>query len=341
MAADKKGYNILIIEDNPGDFVLVEDFLFDQIEAPVISQAKTFKEAKDILSSGHCKFDIILLDLSLPDKTGEGLILDIIEICANVPVIVLTGYSEFAFGVRSLSLGISDYLLKDGLTSTSLYKSIVYSAERKKNIDDLKESEKRYSDVFHFSPLPMWIVDMDSLKFLDVNRATINHYGYTHDEFLSMTLKDIRPVEEIPNLEHGLAEGMGSPGSLSNNVMIHKKKNGELMSVEIQIAPFQFRGAKVNIVISNDITERLNYIKAIEEQNEKLREISWIQSHIVRAPLARIMGLVPLIKDVNEDDDLKNTMLEYLKVSADELDHIIKDITDITEIVEYKKDPKL
>src|SRR6202035_2681720 len=109
--------------------------------------------------------------------TGESLILDIIKICANVPVIVLTGYSDFTFGVKSLSLGVSDYILKDGLSSISLYKSIVYSTERKKSIADLKESEKRYSDVFHFSRLPMWIVDLDSLKFLDVNRATTDHYG--------------------------------------------------------------------------------------------------------------------------------------------------------------------
>jgi PAS domain S-box-containing protein len=332
MATDKRGYNILIIEDNPGDFVLVEDFLFDQIEAPVISQAKTFKEAKDVLLNGQCKFDIILLDLSLPDKTGEALILDIIEICANVPVIVLTGYSDFTFGVKSLSLGVSDYILKDGLTSLSLYKSIVYSTERRKSISDLKESEKRYSDVFHFSPLPMWIVDLNSLEFLDVNRATINHYGYTREEFLSMTLKDIRPVEEIPKLELGIAEDRKNSGTISNRIMIHKKKNGELMNVEVQISPFQYKGIKVNIVIANDITERLNYVKAIESQNEKLREISWIQSHIVRAPLARIMGLVSLFKDLKEDDDLKDKMLGYLEISANELDEIIKEITEKTKI---------
>jgi signal transduction histidine kinase len=141
--ANKGNPIILIIEDNPGDFALVEEFLLEQIEAPTIFHVPNYKQAREILMApGNC-FDVILLDLSLPDKTGASLIQDIVEISLNVPVIVLTGYSDFAFGVKSLSLGASDYILKDELTSLALYKSIVYSTERKRIISDLEESEKR------------------------------------------------------------------------------------------------------------------------------------------------------------------------------------------------------
>ncbi len=141
--ADKGEYAILVIEDNPGDFALVEEFLLEQIEAPIISYAPNFNEAKNILSVKTNHFDIILLDLSLPDKTGIPLIQEIIEICLGRPVIVLTGYSDLTFGVKSLSLGISDYILKDDLTSLVLYKSIVYSIERRKIVLALETSEKR------------------------------------------------------------------------------------------------------------------------------------------------------------------------------------------------------
>src|ERR1700742_4240679 len=123
---NKGDHAILVIEDNPGDFALVEEFLLDQIEAPIISNAKSFMEAKAILSAENNLFDIILLDLSLPDRTGIPLIEEIIQIGLNTPVIVLTGYSDLSFGVKSLSLGVSDYILKDELTSLSLYKSIIY-----------------------------------------------------------------------------------------------------------------------------------------------------------------------------------------------------------------------
>ena len=87
-------------------------------------------------------------------------------------------------------------------------------------------------------------------------------------------------------------------------------------------------------MIASDVTERLNYIKAIEEQNEKLREISWIQSHIVRAPLARIMGLIEIFKDANGSADEKEMALDYILVSAKELDIVIRDITDKTRVDE-------
>jgi PAS domain S-box-containing protein len=328
-------YKILVIEDNPGDFALVEEFLFEKIESPSIIHAKNFKDAKEILLLKNDKFDAVLLDLSLPDKKGEELILEMIAICLNTPIIVLTGYADFEFGIKSLSLGISDYILKEELTALSLYKSIIYSLERKKGILSLEESEKKYSQLFHLSPLPMWVVDIDTLHFLDVNVATIRNYGYTREEFLSMTLKDIRLVEDDPILEHDISEGKKKTGLVSQYIVVHRKKNGDLRNVEIQIAPLQFKGINANIAIATDITERLKYIKAIEEQNEKLKEIAWVQSHVVRAPLARMMGLIHVIKDIEEDLSEKEKILDYIVLSANELDGIIKDISDKTSMVKY------
>jgi len=140
---EKKQYNILVIEDNEGDFLLVEEFLYEQFEEVSIIHAKNSRQAFDVLTAKTNSFDVILLDLSLPDKTGIALIYQVISICDHTPVIVLTGYDDFDFGIKSLSLGISDYLLKDELTSLSLYKSIIYSSERKKIASALEASEKR------------------------------------------------------------------------------------------------------------------------------------------------------------------------------------------------------
>jgi len=90
---------------------LVENFLFEQIEAPLISHSVSYSDAKELLSLRDCAFDVILLDLSLPDKTGAPLIKEILGLSKSAPVIVFTGYTDFAFGVKSLSLGISDYIL--------------------------------------------------------------------------------------------------------------------------------------------------------------------------------------------------------------------------------------
>ena len=331
---DSKEYRILIIEDNAGDYILVEDFLFEQINAPAITHAKTYKAASEILEE-HCNFDVILLDLSLPDKTGESLIKEIIACSNNIPIIVLTGYADFDFGIKSLALGVSDYILKDELTAISLYKSIIYSCERKKATRDLLESEKRYSNLFHLSPLPMWVTDLNTLEFLDVNAATLKHYGYTRDQFLSMTLKDIRPTDEVPAMTMLVAEGKKNHDKSASRLVVHKKSNGDLMNVELQIAPILYKAKAARIVTATDITERLSYIKAIEDQNNRLKEISWIQSHIIRAPLSRIMGLIPLINETESDSD-KEQMLEYLMLSANELDEVIKNLTDKAQKADYK-----
>jgi len=134
-------YKVLVVEDNPGDFLLVEELIAEKMVAAV-SQATTFRQARELIEAGNT-YNMVLLDLSLPDRTGEQLIADMVELCGDMPVIVLTGYVDFDFGVRSLAMGVADYLLKDELTGMSLYKSMTYSIERKKIILALESSEKR------------------------------------------------------------------------------------------------------------------------------------------------------------------------------------------------------
>jgi len=330
MEKDHGNYKILVVEDNQGDFVLIEDFLDEMISNTSISHAKSFKECKSFLTGDQPIFNVILLDLSLPDKSGEGLILEMLSMSSGVPIIVLTGYTDIAFGVKSLSLGISDYLLKEDLSPAALYKSILYSIERKKKSKELEESEKRYSDLFQLSPLSMWVYDVESLAFLDVNNAAVAHYGYSREEFLSMTLRDIRNVEDIEKLESTVSASKNTDGKYFHGTFRHRKKNGEFIQAEIQTNAVQFENKQAMVVLAVDITERLKYIEAIEIQNKKLKEISWMQSHVVRAPVARLMGLVNLIQNYDNSETEQNEILGHILSSAHELDNIIRDISDKT-----------
>ncbi|MEO6523935.1 MAG: PAS domain S-box protein [Mucilaginibacter sp.] len=201
--------------------------------------------------------------------------------------------------------------------------------ERKLSEILLKESEVKYSELFHLSPIPQWVYDTDTFSFLDVNAAAIKHYGYSRNEFLSMTIKDIRPSGTLPDLQDAVTRSSNSKNSVSQGVFTHQKKNGDLIQVDILSNPVQYKGKKAKVIIANDITERLNYINAIELQYQKLREVSWMQSHVIRAPLARIMGLVPMLKDLNLSDLEQRNVLNYIITSATELDQVIKNITDL------------
>jgi PAS domain S-box-containing protein len=334
---DKRDYQILIIEDNVGDFTLIQDYLEERFLSPKISWVRNFKEAKTVLLHIECKIDIVLLDLTLPDKSGEELINEITLLCHEVPVIVLTGYSDVNFGIKSLSLGVSDYLIKDELDAALLYKSILYNLERKKTQIQLEASEKNYSDLFHLSPLPMWVYDTETLRFLDVNIAAERHYGYTLQEFLGMTISDIRPKEDVPLMLERVKALNEKEATFSAGTYRHKKKNGTIIHVDIQSNTIPFQDTMGRIILANDITERFTYIEAIEKQNEKLKEIAWIQSHVVRAPLARIIGLIDLIKNEGFDEDSENEKLfGYLLNSAEELDAIIRDISKKAEEIKLE-----
>ena len=141
-------YNVLVVEDNPGDFVLIEDYLEEAKVIQELSKAENFNSAKQILSEADNDIDIILLDLSLPDMAGEPLLREIHLLAKSKPIIILTGYPDMDFAVRSLALGASDYLLKDVLNSTVLHKSILYNIERNKFLVNLRKSEATLFLIF-------------------------------------------------------------------------------------------------------------------------------------------------------------------------------------------------
>ena len=235
------------------------------------------------------------------------------------------------FGIKSISLGVTDYLIKDELDAASLYKSVLYNIERKKAQIQLETSEKRYSDLFHLSPIPMWVYDVITLRFLDVNIAAERHYGYTLQEFLGMTISDIRPEEDVPEMVKRVKELNKNEPTLAQGVYRHQKKNGKIIHVDIRSNTIPFQDTMGRIILANDVTEQFMHIETIEKQNEKLKEIAWIQSHVVRAPLARMMGLIEVMKSQGFDSDDNEKLHDYLMTSAQELDTIIREISKKTE----------
>lgn len=236
----------------------------------------------------------------------------------------LIGDSNTPKKMIGASLDVTDTKLAEKKVS-DLYKQL------EQHVKEIEASEKKYSDLFHLSPQPMWVYNLETYQFLDVNHAAVTHYGFTREEFLSMTIKEIRPKEELPKLEAAVAFVRQHEELFTKGIYLHQKKDGELIQVEVQSNIIQFQGQKAEVVLVNDITEKLNYVKAIETQNSKLQEIAWMQSHVVRAPLARIMGLVDLIQQFPESVVDYSELLEAISRAATELDDVIHAITEKAE----------
>lgn len=272
MPISERKLSILVIEDNMGDYVLIEDYIREELRNVAVTHATTFEQAKKAILE-EVAFDVILLDLTLPDCSGEELVNEALRLGKETPLIVLTGYSNKIFSVKTLSLGVSDYLLKDELSAAHLYKSITYSIERKRINNELKQSEEKYRNLFYSSPTPTWIYDPDTFFFLDVNAAASRHYGYSREEFLAMTIYDIRPekdrerVREVVNLNRHTQ-------NYFEGIFEHYKKNGELIQVNILSNSVIFSGKSARLVVSNDITEKLKAEIQIKEINDRYNLVS-------------------------------------------------------------------
>src|SRR5690606_8183190 len=199
--------------------------------------------------------------------------------------------------------------------------------ERQAKEVELIASEKRYSDLFHLSPHPMYAYDTDTLRYLDVNNAATRQYGYSREEFLLMTIQDIWPKEEIPQLFEELNKAKKNKADFYRGVVTHVTKQGDTIHVDLQSNHIPYKEKNARLVLASNITDRIEYLKTLEIQNEKLTEIAWTQSHVVRAPLARIMALIDMIKNYPELNEENEELLGYIFTSAVELDEVIRDIS--------------
>ncbi|MEZ7506195.1 PAS domain S-box protein [Flavobacterium sp. Arc2] len=333
MNKEEKTYSILVVEDNLTDTKRIEQLLRELDFDFEIKYAKDFEEASAILSSDDKFFDIVLLDLTLPGITPQNLVNEMVDKVLFCPIIALTSNADVGFSIRSISQGISDYLVKEDLTAATLYKSIVCSIERKKIFFSYDDAKTRYSDLFHLSPLPMWVYDLGTFNFLDVNEAVIKKYGYTKQEFLKMTVKDIWPEEDYPIFDEGVNSFSQYRDSFKKRYLRHKKKNGAIMNVEVQSNIIYFKNQKVKLVMANDITKQMQHITTIEDQNKSLKDIAWTHSHVVRAPLAKMMSIVEFMKESDTVPSEYEDLLSHFFDAGTELDTIIRDIVKKTETI--------
>jgi PAS domain S-box-containing protein len=208
--------------------------------------------------------------------------------------------------------------------------------ERELKSLELKESEKRYSDLFHLSPQPMYLFDIESLKFLDVNDAAIKQYGYNREEFLSMTIKDIKSQDEKSRLVEEMILAKQNNVDFYRAIFTHLTKEGEVIHVDLHSNLIPYQDRSVRLVLASNITDSMEYLKTLEVQNKKLTEIAWTQSHVVRAPLARIMALIDMIKNYPELNEENQELLGYIFTSAVELDEVIREISRKAEAVSFE-----
>jgi PAS domain S-box-containing protein len=137
----------------------------------------------------------------------------------------------------------------------------------------LRESEAGYRELFVANPHPMWLYDLETLAFLEVNDAAVAHYGYRRDEFHAMRITDIRPSEDISRLLANVSAVDNHPIDAAGEWR-HRTKDGAIIDVEITSHVLHYGGRRAELVLAHDVTERKRAEEALKESEAALRRHS-------------------------------------------------------------------
>jgi PAS domain S-box-containing protein len=214
-------------------------------------------------------------------------------------------------------------------------KELNHTSERRG--EEFKRSWGLFKNLFELSPAPMWIIDWETMKFLNVNEAAIQQYGYSKEQFKTMTLFDLRSNTIENHLTKFVEQERLRDTGLFQGNFKHKRKNGEEIIVSVNVQKIDYFGKDARMTIANDITEILevqqnlknaydNIIHVEEhERNRIAGELhdGLIQQIVAAKQFASFLVLDPLVKNA---ETLRNQIVEILNGAILESNRMIQDL---------------
>jgi len=203
-----EGIRVLLVEDNPGDARLLAELLRDTDAGRLkLEHVETLDKALDRLSRE--RFDLVLLDLSLPDEQGLSTIVRAHTCAPKVPIVVLTGLDDEGLAIKAVRAGAQDYLVKGRVDGDLLVRSIRYSTERGRAMEALERREEHYRSLIENSLDLISILNVDgTIRYASPSHERI--LGYTLDELVGQNAFTLVHPEDVPSVRAALLKADGS-----------------------------------------------------------------------------------------------------------------------------------
>lgn len=264
----KRGKNILIVEDNPGDQLLLTELLkSSDLVIEQLHYSQNLTQTFDNIQS--TRFDIILLDLSLPDSSGLQTFLSIKPYTLKVPVVILSGLADMELAIAAISEGAQDYLIKDDMDERLLVKTIRYSIERKKNLEEIQRSEEQYRYLFNNNPACIFIWYLDDFLIADINETVERQYGYNREELVEESLLNIQPEKNVILIREIAKKAIRQNKYQYTGVFRQLNKDGEEMFMQMSSHRIEFNNKPAMLSLGINITDKIMLEKKLEEEKFK------------------------------------------------------------------------
>jgi PAS domain S-box-containing protein len=240
--------NILLVEDEA--IIALNERLTLERSGYSVRTAASAEEAVR-MASAQPEPDLILMDIDLGrGMDGTDAARAILQ-SRDVPIVFLSSHTEPEVVEKTEAITSYGYIPKSAGDAIMLG-SIKMAFRLFEAKSAIAESETAYRSMFEANPHPMWVYDLETLRFLAVNDAAVHRYGYAEKEFLAMSIRDIRPEEDVPRLLKNVASvdsGLDPAG-----LWRHRKRNGELIYVEITSHTIDWKGRRAEVVLAHDVS---------------------------------------------------------------------------------------
>ena len=190
----------------------------------------------------------------------------------RVPMLMMTGVADRETDVEAMQAGAADYLVKGRFDGEQLARAIRYAVDRTRYLAQLADSEARYRTLFEHMPIPLWIYAIDSYRFLAVNDAAIDHYGWSREEFMAMSVLDVRPEDERETFI-GFHRGGAMRGLVNAGLWTHLRRDGSRIDVEVTSHDIIWDGVPSRMVVCLDVTAQRRAEVALRKREVQLRQI--------------------------------------------------------------------
>lgn len=333
--------NVLLVEDDDNHAKIIENYLRRvKADKPSVSRVSRLEEGKKCLVSGH--YDVILLDLRLPDSDLDETLDRTMVVSGNTPIVVLSSIEEKDFARKLVKKGAQDFLCKSNLSEDVIIRTINSSIERKQNEISLRESEARNRGILESSMDCIISTDQD-WQITDLNKAGEVMLGFHRHNLIGKNLMESLispPYHKILKQWRYEVEFHGDDIDHNHRMeMASHRNDGAEFPIEISMTSLMLMQGRIYTFFIRDITEqrlaseflRLAKEEAVSASRAKSTFLANM-SHEIRTPLTAILGFSELLVDSQTTQLERLNFFNSIKRNANHLSQIINDILDLSKV---------